>query len=96
MEQLKQLKALIDSQEEQQKSGNLTDTGIAYLNGLRQAYKILNTEYVIVNCMSCGEEFYGEEPKMCCSGRECGCMGLPTEPIVCSEKCYYALRDKKN
>jgi len=25
---------------------------------------------------------------MCCSGHECGCMGLPTEPPVCSEKCY--------
>lgn len=25
---------------------------------------------------------------MCCSGHECGCAGLPTEPPVCSEKCY--------
>ena len=25
---------------------------------------------------------------MCCSGHECGCMGLPTEPPICSEKCY--------
>lgn len=33
----------------------------------------------------------GEEPQMCCDGRMCGCMGQPTEPIVCSEKCYYGL-----
>ncbi len=25
---------------------------------------------------------------MCCSGRDCGCMGMPSEPPVCSEKCY--------
>lgn len=39
-------------------------------------------------CMVCEAEFKGEEPKMCCSGRDCGCMGLPTEPIVCSKQCY--------
>ncbi len=31
-----------------------------------------------------------ETPKMCCDGRECGCMGMPTEPPVCSEECYIA------
>lgn len=39
-------------------------------------------------CMVCGKEFLGEEPKMCCSGRECGCMGMPIEPVVCSDECY--------
>ena len=39
-------------------------------------------------CMGCGEEFEGEEPKMCCSGRECGCMGLPIDPVVCSDECF--------
>ena len=43
---------------------------------------------VTCSCMVCGKEFEGEEPKMCCSGRDCGCMGMPTEPIVCSRKCY--------
>jgi hypothetical protein len=42
-------------------------------------------------CMICGKEFLGEEPKMCCSGRDCGCMGLPIEPVVCSENCYNKL-----
>ena len=28
------------------------------------------------------------EVTMCCSSFDCGCMGLPTEPPICSEKCY--------
>jgi len=36
------------------------------------------------NCIICGTE---TEIKMCCSGRDCGCMGQPTEPPVCSDKC---------
>lgn len=38
---MKELKLLISSQEEQEKKRNLTDTGIAYLNGLRTAMKIV-------------------------------------------------------
>lgn len=45
-------------------------------------------------CMVCDTQFFGPEAKMCCDGRECGCMGRPTEPIVCSEKCYNALFKK--
>jgi len=44
--------------------------------------------FVDLNCMVCGKDFKGPAPLMCCSGRECGCMGLPTEPIVCSNECY--------
>ncbi len=55
---------------------------------------VLNSKIIINTCMSCGEEFYGEEPKMCCSGRECGCMGLPIEPVVCSNKCYELVMNK--
>ena len=32
------------------------------------------------------------EPMGCCSGRDCGCMGLPIDPPFCSDKCmeeYY-------
>lgn len=52
---------------------------------------------VICQCMVCGEKFKGEEPKMCCSGYMCGCMGLPIDPIICSEECYNKLpfRTKK-
>ncbi len=46
-------------------------------------------------CMVCGEEFQGEEPKMCCSGYMCGCMGLPVDPVVCSEECYNNLPFRK-
>lgn len=45
-------------------------------------------ELVELYCMVCGKQFMGTKPQTCCSGRECGCMGMPTEPIVCSEKCY--------
>ena len=41
--------------------------------------------------MSCGTEFMDEEPQMCCSGRDCGCHGMPIDPIICSEHCYYSL-----
>lgn len=39
-------------------------------------------------CMTCGEPLEDYEPKMCCDGRECGCMGMPTEPPVCSSLCW--------
>lgn len=35
-------------------------------------------------CIICGTEI---EIQMCCNGRECGCMGQPVEPPVCSSKC---------
>lgn len=31
---------------------------------------------------------------MCCSGRECGCMGQPIDPVVCSGECFDALLNK--
>ena len=37
------------------------------------------------NCIVCNEEI---EVNICCSGYMCGCMGQPTEPPICSEKCY--------
>ena len=36
-------------------------------------------------CDVCGTEI---EVTMCCSSFDCGCMGLPTEQPICSEKCY--------
>ena len=46
-------------------------------------------------CMNCTQEFFGEDPQYCCNGRECGCMGQPVEPVVCSEKCYHELLNKQ-
>jgi hypothetical protein len=51
---------------------------------------------MILNCMVCNTEFEGPEPVMCCSGRDCGCMGLPVDPIICSIKCYNNLPHMKN
>lgn len=47
-------------------------------------------------CMNCGKNFQGEEPKMCCSGRECGCMGMQIEPVVCSDECYDKLMSRNS
>ncbi len=49
---------------------------------------------VTLTCMGCGEWFKGEAPKMCCSGRDCGCMGMPTEPVICSPGCYGLMKLK--
>ncbi|OCB77981.1 ASCH domain-containing protein [Flavobacterium crassostreae] len=43
------------------------------------------------NCMSCDKKFFGQDAQYCCSGNECGCMGQPVEPVVCSEECYNKL-----
>ena len=42
-------------------------------------------------CEICGKEI---EVAMCCSGRECGCMGQPIDPPACSEECYIKLMAK--
>lgn len=44
-------------------------------------------QVVKLRCQVCGEEWMGEPPKMCCDGRDCGCMGLPIDPILCSREC---------
>lgn len=38
-------------------------------------------------------EVYGKllenyDPQFCCNSFDCGCRGLPTNPSVCSEKCW--------
>jgi len=45
------------------------------------------------NCIVCGTEI---EVRMCCSGRDCGCMGQPVEPPICSEKCYDELMNNRD
>jgi len=44
------------------------------------------------HCEICGTEI---ELQGCCSGFECGCMGQPVEPPVCSEKCYNTFFSKE-
>lgn len=42
-------------------------------------------------CEICGKPVPGYEPEYCCSGRECGCYGLPIEPCICSNACWDAM-----
>ncbi len=42
-------------------------------------------------CEICGTEI---EVRMCCNAFDCGCMGLPVDPPVCSSECYDALMSK--
>lgn len=43
-------------------------------------------------CDVCGIEI---EINICCNAYDCGCMGLPTEPPVCSLKCYNTFFSKE-
>lgn len=41
--------------------------------------------------MVCDKDFMGPEPLMCCSGSiesGCGCMGMPIDPVCCSNECF--------
>lgn len=45
-------------------------------------------------CEVCDKEFLDTPPVFCCSGRDCGCMGLPIDPVVCSKVCYDKMINK--
>lgn len=65
-----------------------TPTIKGYNNWLSyNGYKILKGEF----CEYCGEFVRGFEYEMCCSGRDCGCMGKPIEPCLCSPECWEAV-----
>jgi len=42
-------------------------------------------------CETCGTEI---EVRICCNSFDCGCMGLPVDPPVCSNECYDKLMEK--
>jgi len=42
----------------------------------------------VVMCVVCNKPMKDYEPVYCCSGRGCGCLGLPQEPPVCSKECW--------
>jgi len=44
-------------------------------------------------CLICSKPVPEYEPKFCCNGSDCGCMGVPTNPCVCSDECAKALFD---
>lgn len=44
------------------------------------------------NCQICEAEI---EVQMCCSGRDCGCLGLPVDPPVCDNpECWAKFKEK--
>lgn len=53
-----------------------------------------SNHYFELNCRICKENYMGEYPKGCCDGKECGCMGLPIDPAICSEECWKKFMDK--
>ncbi len=43
-------------------------------------------------CMYCDTEI---DVTFCCSGHECGCMGLPVDPPICDkEECYNKFQNR--
>lgn len=42
-------------------------------------------------CETCGIEI---DVRFCCNSFDCGCMGLPIDPPICSEVCYDKLIEK--
>ena len=54
----------------------------------------MTAEYTL--CICCNEEINNYEPEMCCSGIECGCLGLPINPPVCSTECEEIILVDKN
>lgn len=39
-------------------------------------------------CIVCGAFVEGFKYRLCCNNFDCGCMGRPLEPCICSEKCW--------
>jgi hypothetical protein len=47
------------------------------------------------DCEICGEPLGPDyKPAMCCSGFECGCRGMPTNPPICSQACWEKMLDR--
>ena len=44
-------------------------------------------------CLICGKPVEDYEPEFCCSGMDCGCQGVATNPCICSDACWRALLD---
>ena len=42
-------------------------------------------------CEICGKPVDGYIPEYCCNGMDCGCMGRPINPCICSDRCERAV-----
>ena len=49
------------------------------------------TKYYCWNC----DKVEIPEPVGCCSGIDCGCMGMPIDPPFCSEECQLEYAAKR-
>jgi hypothetical protein len=63
-------------------------TSAQHLSAASSQLSVQQDNPVDLMCMVCGKNFKGELPKVCCSGQDCGCMGQPVDPVVCSRECY--------
>ncbi len=46
-------------------------------------------------CEICNKFVEGFKYKKCCNGFDCGCMGMPIEPCICSNECWDKFMDNK-
>lgn len=96
------IRLFVETKEGDKALYSYTGSDISYMCLMDQYHRYLvestpskeSCQQVPLTCMYCQMDFYGEEPKGCCDGRECGCMGQPTEPVVCSKGCYEMLKQK--
>lgn len=40
------------------------------------------------SCVICDKPVPNYDPMMCCSGYQCDCRGMPTNPCICSNDCW--------
>lgn len=49
-----------------------------------------------MQCMMCKKEYIDVKGvQYCCDGMECGCMGQPIDPMICSDRCWDAFNERK-
>ena len=49
----------------------------------------------VEKCIICGTPVPDYKPEYCCPGHDCGCMGLPMEPPICSQEYWDELMGKE-
>lgn len=47
----------------------------------------------ISHCEVCNKPVPDYKEEYCCGGYDCYCMGMPTEPCICSNECWDVFTD---
>ena len=55
-------------------------------------YKGKQINNTFERCDICNKPVTGFEYEYCCNGQDCGCMGQPLTPCICSEECNEAMK----